>query len=135
MEWDEVETNGLLQPFETSVMSALVELRQRHWKECTNLINNFESGLSRVNAEKADLVKYALIHFSTSASLDSSANDLTPVAAPAFLHRRPSGKRLCLATTNGQLAVNIARTESNEVNGESKVLVAETQNDLPPGNS
>lgn len=120
MEWDDVETNGLLQPFETSVIATLVELRQRHWKECTNVINSqssltplflapclrslyihlhpclflasianlilisfcrhtqtdrstpfrhvlcyfmsnvldFESGLSRVNSEKADLVKY-----------------------------------------------------------------------------
>ncbi|VDK21483.1 unnamed protein product [Taenia asiatica] len=101
MEWDDVETNGLLQPFETSVIATLVELRQRHWKECTNMINNFESGLSRVNSEKADLVK-------------------------------PSEKRFCLATTNGQLAVDLNKSRSKETNEEPNVLVAETQNDLSP---
>lgn len=206
MEWDDVETNGLLQPFETSVIAALVELRQKHWKECTNVINNirklisrlrsdFESGLNRVNLEKADLLKelekcncmiegkeleilglrrqlkslhmtktfckkcYCEVvapeiqadkiptelnnprkrtrfNLSISSSLESSANDLTPPGATsAFLHRQPSEKRLCLATTNGQLAVNLNRSKSKETNEGSNILVAETQDDFsPPAN-
>ncbi|KAH9280482.1 hypothetical protein ECG_06648 [Echinococcus granulosus] len=203
MEWDDVETNGLLQPFETSVIAALVELRQKHWKECTNVINNirklisrlrsdFESGLNRVNLEKADLLKelekcncmiegkeleilglrrqlkslhmtktfckkcYCEVvapeiqadkiptelnnprkrtrfNLSISSSLESSANDLTPPGATsAFLHRQPSEKRLCLATTNGQLAVNLNRSKSKETNEGSNILVAETQDDFSP---
>ncbi|KAL5969831.1 hypothetical protein TSMEX_002444 [Taenia solium] len=192
MEWDEVETNGLLQPFETSVVAALVELRQRHWKECTNVINNFESGLSRVNSEKADLVKElekcncmiegkeleilglrrqlkslhmarnlckkcdceavaaenqadkipaetsnprkrTRFNLSASTSLESSTSALSPPgAASAFLHRRPSEKRFCLATTNGQLAVDLNKSKSKDTNEEPNVLVAETQNDLSP---
>ncbi|KAL5107543.1 hypothetical protein TcWFU_003362 [Taenia crassiceps] len=182
MEWDDVETSGLLQPFETSIISILVELRQRYWKECTNVINNIRKlvgrlrelekcncmiegkeleilGLRRqlkslhmartlckkcdcevvsaeVQAEKvpnetSNPRKRTRFNLSTSTSLESSSNALTsPGATPAFLHRRPSGKRFCLATANGQLAVNINKPRSMETNEEPDVLVAETQNDL-----
>ena len=108
-----METSGLLQQFESSAIAALVDLRQKHWKECTNVINgwsfcfmyfdnvgniylicttllsvcyfnfrhsqahwstsnrfdfyntlnclDFETGLNRVNSEKAELIKCAFL--------------------------------------------------------------------------
>nr|CDS19262.1 hypothetical protein EgrG_000455800 [Echinococcus granulosus] len=161
MEWDDVETNGLLQPFETSVIAALVELRQKHWKECTNVINNIRKLIRRqlkslhmtktfckkcycevvapeIQADKIPTElnnprKRTRFNLSISSSLESSANDLTPPGATsAFLHRQPSEKRLCLATTNGQLAVNLNRSKSKETNEGSNILVAETQDDFSP---
>lgn len=80
-----------------------------------------------------NVTKRIVLQLSPSTSLESSANGLTPLrTASAFLHRRPSEKRFCLATTNGQLAVSLNKPKSKATNEEANVLVAETQNDLFP---
>uniref|UniRef100_A0A5K3FY75 PHD-type domain-containing protein n=2 Tax=Mesocestoides corti TaxID=53468 RepID=A0A5K3FY75_MESCO len=68
MEWDTVEGAGLLQQFESSIITALVNLRQKQWKDCTAVVSDirqligqlrsdFDSGIGRINAEKSDLIK------------------------------------------------------------------------------
>lgn len=38
MEWDGLEGTGLLQSFESGTIAALVELRQKQWKESTGVV-------------------------------------------------------------------------------------------------
>ncbi|KAM7542197.1 hypothetical protein Aperf_G00000012212 [Anoplocephala perfoliata] len=206
MEWDEVETSGVFQQFEAFAISKFSELRQRHWKECTAAITDvrkmigqlradFEEGISRVNAEKAEIEKELekcqgmiegknlellglrrqLRSYNLSKtvckkcecevpevenklekeqagqnngrkrtrfnmSLTSSSDPPGPApevpqGLDAEIHRKPSEKRLCLATANGHVAIEVSKQNPKANTDAPNVLVPETQQESPANES
>nr|CDS33321.1 expressed protein [Hymenolepis microstoma] len=95
-------------------------------KKCECVIPEVEGKLEKEQADQAGR-KRARFNL----SLSSSESPDAPVGSNGGLERRPSEKRLCLATSNGQVAVEINKQKtSNNKNGcgdAPNVLVPETQ--------